>query len=84
MRDDSKCTSGESRGYCEFVVDTGRSDSKVQVEFCRFCHKRVHYNRDSKGRVDNARYLRDHVRDFAQPRGVTERVYRRVYGNKKT
>lgn len=50
--------------YCDFKVLL--VNDEVQKEVCRFCNRIVLY-RKVDGRVDNTRYMRDHVRAFAQP-----------------
>ena len=55
-----------------------------EVHVCRFCKYRAVYHKEPKtGRIDNARYLKDLVRDFAQPGGRTGHIFKRVHGNKK-
>lgn len=53
----------------------------AHVEDCQNCGKRVIYNKDKvTGRIDNEKYLRDHLRDFLQPRGETRDLYALIYG----
>ena len=54
-------------------------DVKVKVEVCLICNKKFRWNKSRKGRVDNAKYLKAHVRSFAQRTGATKRVYHRIY-----
>ena len=55
-----------------------------EVQVCKFCKFRAVYTKEPKtGRIDNVRYLKDHVRNFAQPGGRTGHIYKRVNGNKK-
>jgi hypothetical protein len=49
-------------------------------EKCKLCKKNFVYTKDSQGRVDNARYLKDHKKLFAQPNGRTGKVYKKVHG----
>lgn len=63
--------------YCDFAVNL--DSETVQIETCKFCHRSVRYNKKG-GKVDNARYLRDHVRDFCQRTGPTALVYEEIYG----
>lgn len=53
------------------------------VEVCVECKERKVYRKDSKGRVDNREYLKEHVRDTAQPTGVTSKIFNRFYSTKK-
>lgn len=66
--------------YCDFkvVVD----NCEAQVEVCKRCGRKVIYNKVG-GRIDNTKYLQDHIRDFCQPFGATAHVYAHVYGYKK-
>jgi hypothetical protein len=68
------------RGYCEFVVIKDTKGCKV--ERCKFCKRKEIY-RVKNGRIDSAKYARDHVRDFCQPVGATKGVYLQVYGRKR-
>lgn len=54
------------------------------VEVCKECKKRLVTKKDSKGRIDNAAYLKEHVRDTAQPTGTTAKIFKRFYGKPKT
>lgn len=60
MTDDSRCPRVK---YCDFLVLVDAEDA--QVEVCKACGKKVIYNKRD-GRIDNAKYLRDHYRDFMQ------------------
>jgi predicted metal-dependent phosphotriesterase family hydrolase len=72
----SRCKKG---GFCTF--DEIAEDNYVQKEICTKCARRVIY-RVVDGRVDNQRYLREHVANFAQSRGKTEKIYQQVYGDR--
>lgn len=50
------------------------------VDRCHRCGKRENYSRTTQGRIDNNRYRDNHLRDFLQPYGTQEKLYRRVYG----
>lgn len=76
MTDDSKCSKGL---YCQF--DVVLSNQEVQVERCRNCGKKVVYNKDTKGNVDNFKYKRDHLRDTLQPFGPTKEMFKKTYGS---
>ena len=77
MKNDSRCRKDK---YCDFNVLL--ENAKVQVEVCVRCGKKVIYHKGAGGRVDNPKYLRDHVRHFAQPFGKTRRVFEEIYGRK--
>ena len=77
MRDYSRC---RKKRYCDFkpIVD----NSEAQVEICVQCSKKVIYRKDETGRIDNAKYLRDHIRDTVQPFGRTRKIFLEIYGDK--
>jgi hypothetical protein len=76
MKDDSRC---KKRKYCDFKVEL--SNDEAQVERCIFCGKKVIYKKESiTGRIDNKKYLRDHIRHTAQPFGKTKKIFKEVYG----
>lgn len=50
------------------------------TEVCTECKKRLYTKLDSKGRADNRTYMREHVRDTAQPRGATSKIFAKAYG----
>lgn len=56
--------------------------SDVQIEICNICGKKFRYKKDSQGRVDNKRYLKDHIRHFAQPYGATKKIFFMLHGDK--
>lgn len=58
------------------------SDKNVQVERCKQCGYQKKYNK-VEGRVNNVEYLKDHVRDFAQPTGPTAHIFKQFYGKTK-
>lgn len=53
------------------------------AERCTECGHRIIVTTGEKGRINNAEYLKEHVRDTAQPRGRTENIFKRFYTNKK-
>ena len=59
------------------------STAEEQVERCTECGEKKRY-RQINGRSDNNQYLKDHIRDFAQPGGATNAVFQKYYGNSKT
>jgi len=56
-----------------------RDNKSFKVERCKICNIRRKYNKGYKARVDNVQYLKDHVRNYAQPTGSTKRVYNKTY-----
>ena len=51
----------------------------VKWEICHLCNKKFRWNKGYKSRIDNQRYLKAHIRNFAQKFGATKRIYKRVY-----
>jgi hypothetical protein len=57
-------------------------NAEVKKERCKICRKIVTFTKERwTGRIDNNRYLKEHIRNFAQPWGRTGNQYRRIYGN---
>ena len=54
-----------------------------RVEVCKICKKRLVIKKDSKGRMDNEMYAREHIRDVCQPAGVTAKIFKQLYGKPK-
>jgi hypothetical protein len=54
------------------------------VERCQICGVRRKWNKGYKSRVDNVRYLKDHVRTYAQASGPTKIVFAKMYEKEKT
>jgi hypothetical protein len=52
-------------------------------EICIRCGKKMKWNKDGYGRINNKDYLDYHIRDFAQPYGRTRKVYEMIYGKPK-
>ena len=52
-------------------------------EKCRICQKTFHWNKGYKGKVDNPKYLKVHLRQYAQKFGVTKRVFNKLYHPEK-
>lgn len=57
--------------------------SEAMVEVCIECKHKNIIKKDSKGRIDNNKYLQDHQRDTAQPTGPTAKIFERYYGKAK-
>lgn len=58
-------------------------DRKVLWEQCKICAKKMKWNKGYRMRVDNKKYLEEHVRSTCQKFGVTRRVYYRLYDPQK-
>ena len=74
--DRARCLNDRS-GLCKF--EPYAEDESLIAERCIQCGKRESY-RKIDGRIDNPKYLRDHIRDFLQPSGPTENLFWHVYG----
>lgn len=66
--------------YCDFTCII--EDARAKVEVCIYCGRKEIY-RKVGGRTDNVRYLKMHVRNFAQPIGATRKVFEEIYGKAK-
>lgn len=68
--DESKCEKGI---LCDFEKSRDLHDALIEI--CKLCGKKVvYYKRD--GRINEAKYLRDHRRDVLQP---TDRLFWKIY-----
>ena len=56
-----------------------KSSPSATVEVCSECKKRLVTKMDKQGRIDNVAYLKEHVRDTAQPTGATAKVFKQYY-----
>ena len=72
-----------TRFGCRFGLPhdfTTIKDTKTyKVERCKICNSRKKYNKGYHMRIDNASYLKDHVRNYAQETGPTKRVFAKIY-----
>lgn len=68
------CRFGQPHDF-QFVGE----NKAIKVEVCAICRARRRWQKDAKGRVDNVNYLRDHVRQYAQPSGSTKRVFMKLH-----
>lgn len=73
----NKCEKNRFK-LCKFEITY--DDGTTIGECCDFCGKRIHYN-IVDGRIDNVRYLADHIRNFLQPTGRTRNLFYEIYGN---
>ena len=53
------------------------------VEVCGNCKRRLVTRKDSKGRIDNQVYAREHIADIVQPTGPTAHIFKQLYGKPK-
>lgn len=75
--DEVKCRKGV---YHDYVLSRDLADALIEI--CRLCGKKTIYNKGPKGRIDNARYLKEHLRDTVQPWGKTKKLFFQIYGEK--
>ena len=66
--------------YCDFTCTFEDAGGKVEV--CIHCGRKVIYLKKN-GRTDNIKYLKMHVRNFAQPYGATRKIFEEIYGKAK-
>lgn len=67
---------------CEFHnFTTIGEDSNSASQVCKKCGEKKVYKKIN-GQINNAQYLKDHAKDFAQPTGATAKVFKRFYGEK--
>lgn len=65
----------------EHQYDLIHDSVEAVVEVCNKCKKKLVSRKDKKTeRIDNKRYLKEHVVDFAQPNGRTRKIYEKHYG----
>jgi hypothetical protein len=64
--------------YHKYQTVSENNDGLVEV--CRECKKRLVTKKDPNGRIDNPSYLKEHIRDTAQPTGSTAKIFQRFYG----
>lgn len=50
------------------------------VEVCLECKHRITTKVDANGRIDNKKYLKEHVRDTCQIKGPTAKIFAKYYG----
>lgn len=65
--------------YHDFIIIF--EDSTVMSQVCKLCGEKKRY-RKINDKINNVEYLKDHIRDFAQPGGATDKVFQRFYGKK--
>jgi predicted Rdx family selenoprotein len=54
-------------------------DNDGILEICVECKKKVLNRKDKNGRVNNKKYLKEHIRDTAQPNGRTAKIFNKYY-----
>lgn len=64
------CRFGQSHDF-EALAD----NNEFKIERCQICGIRKKWNKGYKGTINNKEYIKLHVRNFAQPDGITKRVF---------
>lgn len=68
--------------YHRYEIVSDNADGTVEV--CKECKKRLVTKKGRDGRIDNKKYLKEHIADTAQPTGSTAKVFAQLYGKPKT
>lgn len=50
------------------------------VEVCKTCKAKVKTRKGTDSRINNRQYLKEHVKDLAQPHGRTGKVFKKFHG----
>lgn len=56
---------------------------RVKWEVCGICNKKFRWLKGNRKRVHNTAYLEAHARNYAQPGGATNQLYKRLYEPEK-
>ena len=64
----------------DYQTITETSDAIVEV--CKTCKKKLVTKKGNRGRIDNAKWLKEHAADFAQPTGRTAKLFKQIYGSR--
>lgn len=67
--------------YCKYKPVTDTAEALVEV--CTECKKRLVTRKGKDGRIDNNKWLKEHVADTAQPTGATSQIFKQLYGKPK-
>jgi len=60
------------------LVPVGET-SIIKVERCTICNRKFSWPKGHKGRTNNVKYLKAHIRNFAQKDGATHQLFMRMY-----
>jgi len=64
------------------LVQLGQNQQTLW-ERCKICNRTFRWGKGYRGRIENAEYLKAHVRQYAQDFGSTKRVYMKIYQPEK-
>jgi hypothetical protein len=73
-----KCPKDEN-GYHD--PERLREEWDAIIEYCKICKKKLIYMKRD-GKINEAEYYNDHIRDFAQPYGSTAKIFYRIHGKR--
>ena len=63
--------------YHDYVRISENDDGVTEV--CTECRHRLITKKDRNGRIDNKKYLKEHIRDTSQPYGKTGKIFHKYY-----
>lgn len=63
--------------YHSYVPVIENNDGVTEV--CSECKHRLVTKKDKNGRIDNKKWLREHKRDVAQPRGISHKIFNQYH-----
>lgn len=63
---------------------TIHENMQVKWEVCQICGRKERWVKGYRGRTDNNKYLKSHVRNYAQKFGATKRIYHKIYNPEST
>jgi len=67
---------------CNYRTINDNKDGRL--EMCIECKHRLITRKDPKtGRIDNKKYLKEHIRDTAQPSGRTAKIFHKHWTEQK-
>lgn len=72
----SKCPK-DKNGYHDCIQFHSYPDAVI--EGCILCNRKLVYYKH-EGKINEAEYYHDHIRDFAQPYGATAKIFYRIHG----
>jgi hypothetical protein len=67
--------------YCDYIRIGENNDALFEV--CSECKKKLTTKKGRDGRIDSEAFRKAHLRDFAQPRGITANIFKKYYGKLK-
>ena len=65
--------------YCDFIRIEETNEGLFEA--CKECKRRLITSKAPSGRIDSERYRKEHLRDFAQPKGITLNIFKQYYSD---